>query len=124
MQEVSTVPPSLISEVMAWLEARGSVPTDPPFFCYRVIDMARELEIDVGVPAAIPLTGDQRMATMSYPQVVRHPYPHRALRPIDRSQQSAAGVGKMQWNRVAEIGRRARIGVGVALGDLSYESRN
>jgi effector-binding domain-containing protein len=63
MQEVSTVPPSLISEGMAWLGARGSVPTGPLFFRYRVIDMARELEIEVGVPVAIPLTGDQRIAT-------------------------------------------------------------
>jgi effector-binding domain-containing protein len=63
MQEVSTVLPSLISEVMAWLGARGSVPAGPPFFRYRVIDMARELEIDVGVPVAIPLTGDQRIVT-------------------------------------------------------------
>ena len=63
MQEVSTVLPPLIGEVMAWLGARGSVPAAPPFFRYRVIDMAGDLEIDVGVPIAIPATGDHRIVT-------------------------------------------------------------
>src|SRR5579872_947505 len=63
MQQVSTALPPLIGEVMAWLGARGSVPNGPPFFRYRVIDMARELEIDVGVPVATPLMGDGRIVT-------------------------------------------------------------
>jgi effector-binding domain-containing protein len=63
MQEINTVLPPLIGEVMAWLGARASVPSGPPFFRYRVIDMTKELEIDVGVPVAISLTGDQRIVT-------------------------------------------------------------
>ena len=67
IQEVGTVLPPLISEVMAWLRARGSVPTGPPFFRYRVIDMARELEIDVGFPILLPLMGDQRIVIDTIP---------------------------------------------------------
>ena len=45
-------------EVFGWLGARGLVPAGPPFLKYNVIDMARQLEIDNGVPVAAPTTGD------------------------------------------------------------------
>jgi effector-binding domain-containing protein len=68
------------AEVFAWLGARGVPPAGPPFFRYNVIDMARELEVDAGVPitAALDGTGDivrgvlppGRYATLMY---VGHP---------------------------------------------------
>lgn len=42
-------------EVFAWLGARGLAPTGPPFLKYNVIDMARLLEIETGVPVAAPV---------------------------------------------------------------------
>jgi effector-binding domain-containing protein len=45
-------------EVYAWLGARGLTPAGPPFLKYNVIDMARQLEIDNGVPVAAPVVGD------------------------------------------------------------------
>jgi effector-binding domain-containing protein len=45
-------------EVFAWLGARGLAPAGPPFLKYNVIDMARQLEIDNGVPVAAPADGD------------------------------------------------------------------
>jgi effector-binding domain-containing protein len=45
-------------EVFAWLGARGLAPAGPPFLKYNVIDMARQLEIDNGVPVAAPVEGD------------------------------------------------------------------
>jgi len=45
-------------EVFAWLGARGLAPAGPPFLKYNVIDMARQLEIDNGVPVAAPTSGD------------------------------------------------------------------
>jgi effector-binding domain-containing protein len=45
-------------EVFAWLGARGLAPAGAPFFRYNVIDMARELEVDVGVPVAAAVDGD------------------------------------------------------------------
>jgi len=47
-----------IPEVFGWLAARGIPPAGGPFLRYRVIDMARGLEIDAGVPVATPVTGD------------------------------------------------------------------
>jgi effector-binding domain-containing protein len=45
------------SEVFGWLGARGLVPAGPPFLKYNVIDMARQLEMETGVPVAAPVDG-------------------------------------------------------------------
>jgi effector-binding domain-containing protein len=47
-----------IAEVFAWLGARGVAPAGAPFFRYRVIDMTGDLQIDVGVPVAAVVDGD------------------------------------------------------------------
>jgi effector-binding domain-containing protein len=44
-------------EVFGWLGARGLAPDGPPFLKYNVIDMARQLEIETGVPVAAPVDG-------------------------------------------------------------------
>jgi hypothetical protein len=49
---------ALHPEVFAWLGARGLAPAGAPFFKYNVIDMARELEVEAGVPVAAPADGD------------------------------------------------------------------
>jgi effector-binding domain-containing protein len=46
------------SEVFEWLGARDLKPAGPPFFRYNVIDMARELEMETGVPVATAVDGD------------------------------------------------------------------
>jgi effector-binding domain-containing protein len=45
-------------EVFGWLGARGLKPAGPPFLKFNVIDMARELEMENGVPVATPVDGD------------------------------------------------------------------
>ena len=50
-------------EVAAWLGARGLAPAGPPFFRYNVIDMARELEVDVAFPVAAAVDGDGRVVS-------------------------------------------------------------
>ena len=45
-------------EVFGWLGARGLAPAGAPFFKYNVIDMARELEVEAGVPVAASVDGD------------------------------------------------------------------
>ena len=45
-------------EVFAFIDARGIDWVAPPFFKYNVIDMAGELEIEVGVPIAAPAEGE------------------------------------------------------------------
>jgi effector-binding domain-containing protein len=47
-----------LPEVFGWLGERGVPDAGPPFFKYNIIDMQRELEIEVGVPVAEVLAGD------------------------------------------------------------------
>ena len=48
-------------EVFGWLDSHGLAPAGPPFFKYNVIDMARELEMEAGVPIAAAIGGDDQM---------------------------------------------------------------
>jgi effector-binding domain-containing protein len=41
-----------------WLRQHGIEPAGPRFLRYHVIDMAGEMDIEVGVPVAAPLPGD------------------------------------------------------------------
>ena len=50
-----------LGEVFGWLDGHGLAPAGPPFFKYNVIDMARELEMEAGVPVAAAVTGDDRV---------------------------------------------------------------
>ena len=52
-------------EVFAWLGARDLAPAGPPFLKYNVIDMARQLKIETGVPVAAPVdsAGDGDLVT-------------------------------------------------------------
>lgn len=67
MPEIASVLPPLIPEVFAWLGERHATAVGSPFFRYRVIDMSRHLEIDVGVPVAAALSGDQRVIVDTLP---------------------------------------------------------
>ena len=54
-------------EVFDWLGARGLTPAGPPFLKFNVIDMARELEIENGVPVAAAVDGDDHVVSGSLP---------------------------------------------------------
>jgi hypothetical protein len=41
-----------LPEVFGWLGVHGLAPAGPPFFKYNFVDMARELEVEAGVPVA------------------------------------------------------------------------
>lgn len=47
-----------IPDVLAWVGERGIVPAGPPFLRYLVIDMARGLDVEAGVPVDVPVEGD------------------------------------------------------------------
>lgn len=47
-----------IPEIFGWLGSRGIGPAGPPFFRYHVIDMERELLVEVGVPVASEIEDD------------------------------------------------------------------
>jgi effector-binding domain-containing protein len=61
MQDLGTVLPGLHPEVFGWLGARGIAPAGAPFWKYNVVDMERQLEVEVGVPVADPAPGDDRV---------------------------------------------------------------
>ena len=44
--------------MFGWLGAHGHEPVGPPFWKYNVIDMDAELDVEVGVPVATVVAGD------------------------------------------------------------------
>jgi effector-binding domain-containing protein len=55
-----------IPEILGWLGARSITPAGPPFFRYHIIDMKRQLQVEVGVPvaSAVEDDGDIRAGTL------------------------------------------------------------
>lgn len=47
-----------LPDVYRWLESHGVAPAGPSFFKFNVIDMERELEVEVGVPTASAIDAD------------------------------------------------------------------
>jgi effector-binding domain-containing protein len=49
-------------QLFGWLSEHGVTPAGPPFIRYRVIDMAADLEIEIGAPVAeaVPVSGPIR----------------------------------------------------------------
>jgi effector-binding domain-containing protein len=65
MQTLGEVLPGLHPEVRRWLRSQGVQPTGQPFFKFNVIDMDRQLEVEVGIPVATAMTGgDQVLAAV------------------------------------------------------------
>lgn len=58
MQTIGEVLPPLHPRVRAWLDRRGVPIAGDPFFKFNVIDMDRELEVEVGFPVAEGVPGD------------------------------------------------------------------
>ncbi len=58
MQTIGTVLPGLHPDVRSWLQERGEEPAGDPFFKFNVIDMERQLEVEVGWPVSTQMTGE------------------------------------------------------------------
>ncbi len=67
LQAFGAAIPKLTGEVLAWMAARGIEPAGPSLVRFRVIDMARELDLDIGVLLAAPQAGDERVQAGSVP---------------------------------------------------------
>ncbi len=59
--------PKGIGQVFGWLANHNVTPAGPPFTRYRVIDMARELDIEVGVPVAKPVSASSPVHSGTFP---------------------------------------------------------
>jgi effector-binding domain-containing protein len=67
MRQFRKVTPQLLGELFAWLDKRGVPPAGPPFMRFHVIDMKADMDIELGVPVARPLAGDDRVRAGALP---------------------------------------------------------
>jgi effector-binding domain-containing protein len=58
---------ALLKELVAWLHERDITGTGPFFLRYHVIDMAGDMDIEVGARMPGPHSGDGRVASGSFP---------------------------------------------------------
>ena len=65
-----------LPEIFGWLAARNLAPAGPPLIRYHVIDMDRELDLEVAVPVSEPVPADGRIRPGAMPAghyaVLRH----------------------------------------------------
>lgn len=67
MQTIGPTIPQLHGELFAWFGLQGLEPAGAPFVKYNLIDMMRELEIEIGLPVATPGEGDERVEAGTLP---------------------------------------------------------
>jgi effector-binding domain-containing protein len=58
MQTIGETIGTLMGDLFGWLDERELKPTGAPFVKYNVIDMEREMEIEVGAPLAAAAAGN------------------------------------------------------------------
>ena len=93
MDGLPTAVDSAFSELFGWLAGQGMPPAGPPLIRYLVIDMAGELQIELGVPVAAPVTASGRVQPSALPEgryaVLRHTGPYDGL--------LASNAALLQW---------------------------
>jgi effector-binding domain-containing protein len=57
----------LHQEVNAWLAAKGLAPSGAPIIRYVTTDMANKLDLEIGWPVAVPVSGDGRVIGITLP---------------------------------------------------------
>ena len=67
MKGMSVHVSKLMKEMQNWIKSSGVTPSGAPFIRFHVIDMAGEMDIEVGVPVAEAMTGDERVRAGSFP---------------------------------------------------------
>jgi effector-binding domain-containing protein len=63
MQDFASVIDASFPEVFAWLGKHGTAPAGAPLIRYLVIDMATQMEVELGVPVATAVQGDARVSS-------------------------------------------------------------
>ena len=95
MDGISAVVDDAFPELFGWLAGQGIAPAGPPLIRYLVIDMAGELQLELGVPVAAPVTASGRVQPGVMPEgryaVLRHTGPYDGL--------MASNAALLQWAR-------------------------
>ena len=95
MDGISAVVDDAFPELFGWLAGQGIAPAGPPLIRYLVIDMAGELQLELGVPVAAPVTASGRVQPGVLPEgryaVLRHTGPYDGL--------MASNAALLQWAR-------------------------
>ena len=66
-QDIPTTLPRLHPGIYAWLKARNVAPNGPPFFHYLLMGADRRMLVEVGVPVAYAVMGDERVFGGMFP---------------------------------------------------------
>ena len=95
MDGISAAVDDAFPELFGWLAGQGIAPAGPPLIRYKVIDMAGQLEIELGVPVAAPVAGSGRIQPGVLPEgryaVLRHTGPYDGL--------VASNAALQQWGQ-------------------------
>ena len=83
MDGISAAVDAAYPELFGWLARGGTAPAGAPIIRYLVVDMAGELELEMGVPVAQAVTGSGRIQPGVLPAgryaVLRHTGPYDGL---------------------------------------------
>jgi effector-binding domain-containing protein len=101
MAGMPTVMPQLMPEVHAYLKAADVEPSGPEFIRFLLIDMAKELEIEVGLPVDKALPGNDRVKPGVFPAgryaVLTHTGHYKDLVAANAALQEWAKKKGIQW---------------------------
>jgi len=67
LRDIGGVAQEVLPQLFAWLERHAIAPSGAPFFKYNIVDMDRELELEVGVPVSGTMRGDSRVVVGTLP---------------------------------------------------------
>ncbi len=117
MDGISAAVDEAFPELFGWLAEHAVAPAGPPFIRYLVIDMAAELEIELGVPADVTVDPDGgRVRAGLLPGgryvVLRHVGPYDGLVASNAALQEWArqqGVMLDSWDTDAGTAWRSRV---------------
>jgi len=102
MDSISGAVDEAFPALFGWLAGDGIAPSGPPFIRYLVIDMASELEIELGVPVGAPVTGSGRVQPGTLPEgryaVLRHTGPYDGLIASNAALQEWADENGIQFD--------------------------
>jgi hypothetical protein len=92
VSELPQVIPQGLDAVFAYLGEQGAPPAGAPFIRYHVIDMADKMDVELGVPVASPLPGNDQICPGKLPAGR-----YAALIYRDVSQGRPANAALIEW---------------------------